>query len=112
MNTFYSLTLPLSLLFLSTYCEGWNSLEIINCTDQPATVLTYASEDYLVNNPLDYYNSRDPEVCISFDNADFAHCQSCYFQMWYKTRGIVEVNENTLSFQLQPGDCMTIAYSM
>jgi hypothetical protein len=108
----YSFCIPPILVFLmSTHCEGVKSLYIINCLNDVAVVQTSSLDDRWQQIPLDYYNNRNPDLQLKSTDTIFPKLQVEYFQMWYDTRGNIEINGDTLSISLEPGESVRIAYS-
>ena len=111
-GSIYSICVPpILIILMSTHCQGEKTLNIINCQNDVVIVKSSSSNNHWQQKPVDYYNEIYPDQHLRSSDTLFSKLQVEYFQMWYDTRGKVEINGDTLSIKLNPGESMQIAYS-
>jgi hypothetical protein len=97
---------------MSTSCEGWKEMYLINCSNDIAIIKTTSSHHHWQQAPISYYNNRNPDFQLKPSDTLFSELQIDYFQIMYNTESNIKINVDTLSVLLEPGDEMRIAREM
>ncbi|MFH0756716.1 MAG: hypothetical protein V2B15_05460 [Bacteroidota bacterium] len=111
MNTSSVPIILLVILVLSGKCQGEKTIYIVNCSNDVAIVKSSSSNNRWQQAPIENYNDRTPDLHLKSSDTIFPMVQIDYFRSWYDTKGKIDINGDTISIMLEPGESMRIAYS-